>query len=174
LVKESTSNKQSLQQVLKKDLLWSTDHSEVLAPRGLDLLATILSKDVKWQWQTAKEIIDNFVDSGSLHWVPNEDTSNELANLSQKLKQKDYREHTFRDILHRHQGVDLIINKNRTYEVTWWNAEAPIEDDTFTDGKHWIPDSKCGFLSISGDFRASRRCILLSTLGWQNNADWTQ
>jgi hypothetical protein len=79
LVKESTSNKQSLGQVLKKDLLRPTHDSEVLVPRGLDLSAVVLSKDVKWQWQTAKEITDNFVDSEPLHWAPNEDTSSELV-----------------------------------------------------------------------------------------------
>jgi hypothetical protein len=35
------------------------------------------------------------------------------------LWSSSYRGHTFGDILFRHQEVDLIINKNRTGNVTW-------------------------------------------------------
>ena len=44
-------------------------------------------EDFKGLWQTTKEIMDNFLDSGPLHQAPNEEVSSKLANCNQELKQ---------------------------------------------------------------------------------------
>ena len=45
----------------------SLDHFQVLSLINVDLLAAVLSEDFKGLWQTTKEVMDNFFDSGSLH-----------------------------------------------------------------------------------------------------------
>jgi hypothetical protein len=40
--------------------------------------------------------MDNFLDSGLLHWAPNDDSCSELANRSQELMQTKPRENCLR------------------------------------------------------------------------------